>query len=193
LLKPVIHAAGNNENDATVNLTYQVKDATLPSADTATGTLAITLDDDIPVAAPIIKTVTETSSDTNILLILDRSGSMDFASGVAGYATRLDLLKAAANELLDQYDAAGDVRVQIIKFNDSAQKQGSTWLSVADAKTYINGLSANDGTTMTMPRRWRRMRSTMRASSRRPAYATSPTSSRTVSRNRRTNRCPAPN
>lgn len=146
LLKPVIHAAGNNENDATVNLTYQVKDATLPSADTATGTLAITLDDDIPVAAPIVKTVTETSSDTNILLILDRSGSMDFASGVAGYATRLDLLKAAANELLDQYDAAGDVRVQIIKFNDSAQKQGSTWLSVADAKTYINGLSANDGT-----------------------------------------------
>ncbi|MEH2588349.1 DUF5801 repeats-in-toxin domain-containing protein [Bradyrhizobium sp. AZCC 1721] len=146
LLKPVLHDAGNNENDATVNLTYQVKDATLPIADKATGTLAITIDDDIPVAAPIVKTVTEGSSDTNILLILDRSGSMDFSSGVSGYATRLDLLKAAAKELLDQYDAVGDVKVQIIKFNDSAQKQGSVWLSVADAKTYIDGLTANDGT-----------------------------------------------
>ncbi|MDE5452826.1 VWA domain-containing protein [Bradyrhizobium sp. CSA112] len=146
LLKPVLHDAGNNENDATVNLTYQVKDATLPIADKATGTLTITIDDDIPVAAPIVKTVTEGSSDTNILLILDRSGSMDFSSGVSGYATRLDLLKAAAMELLDQYDAAGDVRVQIIKFNDSAQKQGSVWLSVADAKTCIDGLTANDGT-----------------------------------------------
>ncbi|KRR21582.1 DUF5801 repeats-in-toxin domain-containing protein [Bradyrhizobium retamae] len=146
LLKPVLHDAGDNENDATVNLTYQVKDATLPIADKATGTLAITIDDDIPVAAPIVKTVTEGTSDTNILLILDRSGSMDFSSGVSGYATRLDLLKAAAKELLDQYDAAGDVKVQIIKFNDSAQKQGSVWLSVADAKTYIDGLTANDGT-----------------------------------------------
>ncbi|WP_314964201.1 hypothetical protein, partial [Bradyrhizobium cosmicum] len=38
LLKPVLHDAGSNENDATVNLTYQVKDATLPIADKATGT-----------------------------------------------------------------------------------------------------------------------------------------------------------
>ncbi|MEH2570888.1 T1SS-143 domain-containing protein [Bradyrhizobium sp. AZCC 1577] len=146
LLKPVLHDAGNNENDATVHLTYQVKDATLPVGDTATGTLAITIDDDIPVAAPIVKTVTEGSSDTNILLILDRSGSMDFNSGVSGYTTRLDLLKAAAKELLDQYDAAGDVKVQIIQFNDSAQKQGDVWLSVADAKTYIDGLTADNGT-----------------------------------------------
>lgn len=146
LLKPVLHSAGDNENDATVSLTYEVKDATLPLADKATGTLSITLDDDIPVAAPIVKTVTEGASDTNIMLILDRSGSMGFDSGVDGYDTRLDLLKAAANELLDQYDAAGDVRVRIVRFNDSAQQLGDLWLSVADAKTYINNLTANDGT-----------------------------------------------
>jgi hypothetical protein len=38
------------------------------------------------------------------------------------------------------------VKVQIIQFNNNAQKQGDVWLSVADAKTYINGLTANDGT-----------------------------------------------
>jgi VCBS repeat-containing protein len=118
----------------------------LPVADKATGTLLITLDDDMPVAAPITKTVTEGASDTNIMLILDRSGSMGYDSGVSGYDTRLDLLKAAANALLDQYDAAGDVRVRIVRFNDSAEQLGDLWLSVADAKTYINNLWANDGT-----------------------------------------------
>jgi T1SS-143 domain-containing protein len=153
-LKPVDHpghdADGANngpetsyEDNLNVNLTYQVKDS---NGDAVTGTLSVTINDDSPAAAPIVKTVTEGASDTNILLILDRSGSMGFDSGVSGYATRLDLLKAAANQLLDQYDAAGDVRVQIIKFNDNAQKQGSVWLSVADAKTYINGLTADDGT-----------------------------------------------
>ena len=153
-LKPVDHpghdADGANngpetsyEDNLNVNLTYQVKDS---NGDAATGTLSVTINDDSPAAAPIVKTVTEGASDTNILLILDRSGSMGFDSGVSGYATRLDLLKAAANQLLDQYDAAGDVRVQIVKFNDNAQKQGSVWLSVADAKTYINGLTADDGT-----------------------------------------------
>ena len=153
-IKPVDHpghdADGANngpetshEDNLSVNLTYLVKDS---NGDSATGTLAVTINDDAPAAAPIVKTVTEGSSDTNILLILDRSGSMAFDPGVSGFATRLDLLKAAANELLDQYDAAGDVRVQIIRFNDNAQKQGSVWLSVADAKTYINGLSASDGT-----------------------------------------------
>jgi T1SS-143 domain-containing protein len=153
-LKPVDHpghdADGANngpetsyEDNLVVNLSYQVKDS---NGDTATGTISVTINDDSPAAAPIVKTVTEGASDTNILLILDRSGSMGFDSGVSGYATRLDLLKAAANQLLDQYDAAGDVRVQIVKFNDNAQKQGSVWLSVADAKTYINGLTADDGT-----------------------------------------------
>jgi T1SS-143 domain-containing protein len=153
-LKPVDHPGhdadrANNgpetsyEDNLVVNLSYQVKDS---NGDTATGTISVTINDDSPAAAPIVKTVTEGASDTNILLILDRSGSMGFDSGVSGYATRLDLLKAAANQLLDQYDAAGDVRVQIIQFNNDADKQGNVWLSVADAKTYINGLTADNGT-----------------------------------------------
>ncbi len=153
-LKPVDHpghdANGANngpetsyEDNLNVNLTYQVEDS---NGDAVTGTLSVTINDDSPAAASIVKTETEGASDTNILLILDRSGSMGFNSGVSGYATRLDLLKAAANQLLDQYDAAGDVRVQIIKFNHNAQKQGSVWLSVADAKAYINSLTADDGT-----------------------------------------------
>src|SRR5262249_32890670 len=49
-------------------------------------------------------------------------------------------------DLLDQYDNLGDVRVQIVKFSGSASQVGTDWMSVADAKTAINGLSANGST-----------------------------------------------
>ena len=47
LLKPVLHESGNGENDATVVLTYGVKDS---NNDTTPGTLTINFDDDTPVA-----------------------------------------------------------------------------------------------------------------------------------------------
>ena len=118
--------------------------ATDTDGDTTTGTVNINVQDDIPAVAPI--TVAGEPVDSNILLILDCSGSMDDPSGVPGFATRLDLLKAAANDLLDRYDAVGDVRVQIIEFNNDAQKLSSIWVSVEAAKTLINGLTAANGT-----------------------------------------------
>jgi von Willebrand factor type A domain/RTX calcium-binding nonapeptide repeat (4 copies)/FecR protein len=142
LLDNVLHAQGpNDENNAIVNLGYVITDA---DGSTAPGTLTITFNDDAPVAAPIVKTIAD--QDTNVLLILDRSGSMGSDPGVPGFATRLDLLKAAANDLLDKYDALGDVRVQIIEFNDNAQKLSSTWMTVAQAKAAISGLTASGGT-----------------------------------------------
>ena len=95
LLKPVLHASGSDENDATVALTYQVKDS---NADTATGNSTITIDDDTPVATPDSKTVTEGGNNSvNLTLIVDVSGSMDDdADGNGpGTATRLQVAKAA--------------------------------------------------------------------------------------------------
>jgi Ca2+-binding RTX toxin-like protein len=112
--------------------------------DTGNATISVTVLDDAPVAAPIVKTIAD--QDTNVLLVLDRSGSMDSDPGVAGYATRLDLLKAAANDLLDKYDALGDVRVQIVEFNDNAQKLSSTWMTVDQARAAISSLTASGGT-----------------------------------------------
>ena len=101
--------------------------------------------DDGPSAAPVSENLVETTgADTNVLLILDVSGSMDDQSGVPGL-TRLDLLKATANELLEQYDNQGDVRVRIITFSDGAAKQGEVWVTVDAAKAFIAGLEANGG------------------------------------------------
>ena len=79
------------------------------------------------------------------MLILDLSGSMDTSSGLTGL-TRLDVAKAAINELLDQYDNRGDVMVRIVTFSDTGAAVGSAWQSVADAKAAIAGLSAGGST-----------------------------------------------
>ncbi|WP_291865952.1 DUF5801 repeats-in-toxin domain-containing protein [Bradyrhizobium sp.] len=106
---------------------------------------SITVIDDAPVANAVSKSIVESGVDTNLMLILDVSGSMNDSSGLAGLS-RLDLLKAAAIELLEQYDNVGNVKVRVITFNDSAGEHGAVWESVASAKSFILGLTADDGT-----------------------------------------------
>ena len=68
------------------------------------------------------------------MLMLDVSGSM------AG--TRLQVMKESVITMLDQYDALGDVMVRVVTFSSSASAYQSNWVSVAEAKAYVNGLSA---------------------------------------------------
>ncbi len=72
--QPVMHVSGNNENDATVELTYQVKDS---SSDTAEGKLTVTFNDDTPVAQSDTVTIEAGKVATvDIQFIVDRSLSM---------------------------------------------------------------------------------------------------------------------
>ncbi|WP_157910882.1 beta strand repeat-containing protein [Vulcanococcus limneticus] len=106
----------------------------------------IRFEDDGPTAANITQDGLATlGAKTNIMLVIDVSGSMDDASGV-GSMTRLDLQKSAAIELLDQYEALGSTSVRIVTFSSSAQEVGSTWTTVDNAKASILGLTA-DGYT----------------------------------------------
>ena len=123
---------------------------------TTSTTLSVTIEDDSPKAEPVEVSVVPTDSKTNVMLMLDLSGSMDNSSGLTGL-TRLDVAKAAINELLDQYDNRGDVMVRIVTFSDTGAAVGNAWMSVADAKAAIAGLSPAATPIMT-PRsspRWR--------------------------------------
>ncbi len=54
--------------------------------------------------------------DTNLMVIMDISGSMDEPLGMEG----LDKLQAAiasVKELIEQYDALGQVKVRIVTFS----------------------------------------------------------------------------
>ena len=73
LLDNVLHSEGGNENNAVADLTYTVTDA---NNDAATGTLTVTFDDDMPKAVNIDSTQHLSESNTNLMIILDDSGSM---------------------------------------------------------------------------------------------------------------------
>ncbi|MCX7186992.1 MAG: DUF5801 domain-containing protein [Methylophilales bacterium] len=111
--------------------------------DTATAKIdlgsQVSILDDGAVAHDITRTgQTDVASNTNLLLVLDISGSMAGAGITA--------LKNASLALLDQYDALGDVKVLIETFSTSATVQAGGWMSVADARTVVNGLGTGGNT-----------------------------------------------
>ena len=143
------HTALQAENDQEFTINYRVTDS---NGDSAEGTLLINVDDDTPIAgAQNVFVEADTSTvGTNLLIVLDVSGSMDYASGVTGY-TRLGLAKDALGKLIDEYSGHGDVMVRLVTFSDSAAKVGSVWMTVAEAKAAINSLSANGSTNYDAP------------------------------------------
>ncbi|MDG9929661.1 MULTISPECIES: retention module-containing protein [unclassified Pseudomonas] len=153
LFKPLDHeppASGSDENDLPLSFGYQVWDAD-PSAAPASGSLTVTVDDDSPAAAnDIAKSAPEpTGVNTNLMIILDVSGSMDNNPGVSGFTTRLALAKSAIQNLVDAYDGLGDVMVRLVAFNASATSNlsgsGEIWLTASQAKSVIGALSNTYG------------------------------------------------
>ena len=105
--------------------------ATDTNGNTATGTVNLTVKDDTPKADLVAQTVVATAAKTNVMVILDLSGSMDTAApGLTGLS-RLDVAKAAINELLEQYDNRGDVMVRLVTFSSTGVERGAVWGNVA--------------------------------------------------------------
>ncbi|MET3051181.1 type I secretion C-terminal target domain-containing protein, partial [Pseudomonas alkylphenolica] len=133
-------ANGINNLNEPITVTATDKDGSTDHA-----TLDVTIVDDVSAVAGAERSVTPGQVDSNLLLIIDVSGSMQDPSGVGG-KTRLQLAKDAISALLDKYDEMGDVKVQIVTFNSSASEESTTWVSVAQAKQIVAGLSAGGGT-----------------------------------------------
>jgi Ca2+-binding RTX toxin-like protein len=142
LTGPATHADGDGANSLGEQITVIATDA---DTDSATSTLDISIVDDLPQAATIDVTLSREPLCSNLLLVVDNSQSMKDPSGVDGLS-RLELAKQAISELLDRYQAMGDVKVQIVTFNSQADVPSDHWLSVAEAKTFINALEAGNGT-----------------------------------------------
>ncbi|MFQ1905624.1 cadherin-like domain-containing protein [Aeromonas veronii] len=142
LLKPFDHPNGNSENV----LSFDVGVKVTAGGQTTHGTLEVTVEDDAPAAREIFHMVeSETKNGANVQLILDISHSMSKPAGNG--QSRLQVMIASANQLLDQYLAQGQTKVQLIVFSDDAKLQGgSSWLDVATAKNIISQLSV-DGST----------------------------------------------
>ncbi len=113
---------------------------------TQTTSLPVTIEDDAPVATS--QTITANNSvNTNLMITLDISGSMGTKDGVNGQSRLASEIQSVKN-LLNSYDAMGDVKVALVVFAGLGQTKqlGTTWLTVEQAKAYLDNLSA-DGNT----------------------------------------------
>jgi Ca2+-binding RTX toxin-like protein len=131
LLRPIDHAGPGVEDVRSLQFGVAASDG----INTGTGTLTIDVEDDQPnILAPISNFVAGT--DTNLMIVLDTSGSMDDPSGIPGL-TRLQAAVQSINALIDRYDEFGQVAVRIVTFGGSATIQGATWTSAAGAEALL--------------------------------------------------------
>ncbi|EDY37958.1 structural toxin protein RtxA [Cyanobium sp. PCC 7001] len=112
--------------------------------DAANGTTGIALSllvkDDIPTAVPITESGESFPTGTNLFLVIDVSGSMANASGVDGM-TRMQLQINSALELIDQYEALGPLKVNVVTFaTDASAPFSTTWQDADAVKTFIQTL-----------------------------------------------------
>jgi len=134
--------ADDGANRVVEYFTYKATDSL---GNSVTSSIAISIVDDVPKAVCAERSITPGQVDSNILLVIDVSGSMNVDSGVQGLS-RLALAKQAINALLDKYDDMGDIKVQIVTFATGAWVKTPVWVSIAEAKSIVAGLSA-DGST----------------------------------------------
>jgi T1SS-143 domain-containing protein len=139
LLAPVDHTDTTVEDLRTISFQIRATDG----RDIATSTLTLNVEDDSPLSGTQVMKVDSStgSQNTNLMLIIDTSGSMkeELADKTANG------IKAAIKSLIDRYDDIGDVKIQIVTFNDAGQGRAS-WLTVAQAKTFVDALNSADGT-----------------------------------------------
>src|SRR6185369_2039723 len=108
--------------------------------------------DDGPTANPLTVDISASSTvDTNLQIVLDVSGSMgDNAAGLT-LVSKLLAAKEAIYQLLDAYENAGDVKVQLITFSTGAATQFSTWVDGNDLKHLLFTLAAGGTTNYDAP------------------------------------------
>jgi len=152
LLDNEAHANADGNNSQFEDFAVSLVDR---DGDSATNTLSVKIVDDVPVQPDELNTRVEEFSNpgTNLMIILDTSGSMDYASGVAGFATRMAIAKASILQLISDYDDVGDVMVRLVGFASSATTNflgsGDVWLTATQALNVINGVTdylGNGGT-----------------------------------------------
>ncbi|MFH0271104.1 Calx-beta domain-containing protein [Vibrio jasicida] len=140
LLGPIDHPDTSGEDSLNIEVPVVVSNA-LGLTNSAVANVVI--EDDSPDSTSIVHdVVAETKESANVQLIMDVSGSMRTGN-------RLQIMKDSATQLLNQYESIGQTRVQIIKYSGSATTYaiaGATWLSVDEAKAYIDTLTAGGAT-----------------------------------------------
>ncbi|AKB06509.1 RTX toxins and related calcium binding protein [Vibrio cholerae] len=142
---PIDHPNKAGEDSLVIDIPLEAKNA---AGAIGTGKVTVVIEDDAPVAKEVFHVAeSELKQGANVQLILDISGSMDTSAGNG--KSRLDVMKESAKQLLEQYQAMGQTKVQLIVFHSEAEVKlqgNSVWMTVKQAINHINELSTK-GTT----------------------------------------------
>lgn len=110
--------------------------------------LTVNVEDDSPIAISTARDVA--LIDSNLMIALDVSGSMNQQSGIDNY-TRLESAVRSINNLLDIYDSYGDIKVRLVTFSSDANTVGDHWFTIDEAKSALANLTANGATNYDAP------------------------------------------
>lgn len=110
--------------------------------------LTVNIEDDSPIAISTARDVA--LIDSNLMIALDVSGSMNQQSGIDNY-TRLESAVRSINNLLDIYDSYGDIKVRLVTFSSDANTVGDHWFTIDEAKLALSNLVANGATNYDAP------------------------------------------
>ncbi|HPZ55910.1 MAG TPA: M10 family metallopeptidase C-terminal domain-containing protein, partial [Ottowia sp.] len=157
LSKPLDHAATpTGENLLTMGFGLKVTDSA--GASSSSQTLTVTIEDDSPKAdAQVSLGNVAPAQDTNIMLVVDLTSSMDsdYASASdsadpsqgSGFS-RLQKMQGALKQVIDIYDSFGDVKVSLFGFTSAQTGFRLNWANATSAKSWIDALTtiSNGGT-----------------------------------------------
>ena len=137
LQAPLKHSGAGED---ALSLTFNVQASDGKPGGVGTGSFTISVEDDAPSAAA--SQIRDANVfDTNLMIVLDTSGSMLEADGING-TTRLASAIQSITTLLDKYDGLGDVRVRLVTFSTHADAVGAEWTTVAAAKQLLATLAS---------------------------------------------------
>uniref|UniRef100_UPI0012922E04 type I secretion C-terminal target domain-containing protein n=1 Tax=Dechloromonas hortensis TaxID=337779 RepID=UPI0012922E04 len=140
LSAPVDHAIAGVEDVKTLNFGLAVSDGIAPAVNT---TLTVNIEDDSPLTSSKTETINLAQQDTNLMIILDVSGSM---TNNSNNVDRLAAAKTAITNLINTYDGFGDVAVKLVTFSTTATDRASAWMTAADALALLTGIGASGST-----------------------------------------------
>ncbi len=143
LLKPIDHPENSWED--TLELGFKATDASGVKHD-----VKVVVEDDMP--STVDKEydfATLESQDTNLMVILDLSGSMEWdqnenkvhENGFDGMS-KLAIAKDAITEMINKYDEYGNVKVKLVTFATTAEIQTNGWVDAQQAIDILNTVQA---------------------------------------------------
>jgi hypothetical protein len=150
---PIDHAEG--ADNAAIEIGFTVTDG---DGDPVDSSFTVDVTDDTPTTTDDSATVQDGLDSINLVIMFDRSRSMDQDPNVEGFSTRLDLARAAIASLLKAYETITDINILIVDFAGTPSPDdpsagpvdiaaNSGWLTTVDeAVAYLAGLQAA-GTT----------------------------------------------